>query len=142
MTAKEIVSNFLLEVRSGRTPERASLYMADTVMAHQFNSDCPVTVYRSPADYTKHVEEFKHIFGAYQFEIVELIAEKDKVYARWIQRGIHKNDYDGASATGLPLIEYTSAVYRVAEGKIREYWLQTDRMGMQLQLEKNKQESR
>jgi len=140
-TPKEIVAAFLLEVRSGRHPERASLYLAGSVAAHQVNSENPEVVYRTPQDYSAHVEEFQRYFGQFEFDIVEMIAEGDKVYVRWTQRGRHLDEVDRFLATGLPLIEYTSVVYRVEHGRICEYWLQTDRMGMQRQLEANARNS-
>ncbi len=136
-SAKDVVKAFLLEVRTGQHPEKASLYMADTVLAHQVNAENPVTVKRTPANYKAHVEEFLDLFGKFEFEVTELLAEGDKVYVRWIQRGKHLKEIDGYKATGLPLIEYTSVVYRIENGKIAEYWLQTDRYGFEEQLKKN-----
>lgn len=134
---KEIVKDFLSQVRSGLYPEKAGAYTADTVLAHQINSENPVTVRRTPANYTAHVREFLTLFGRFEFEITELIAEDDKVYARWIQKGIHQSAIDNYEPTGLPLIEFTSAVYRVEKEKIVEYWIQSDRQGMEEQLKKN-----
>lgn len=136
-TAKEIVQRFLAEVRSGLCPEKAGQYMADTVLAHQVNSENPVTVRRTPANYTAHVNEFLSLFGKFEFEVTELLADGDKVYARWIQKGKHLADIDSYTATQLPLVEFTSAVYRVEGGKIVEYWLQSDRLGMEEQLKNN-----
>lgn len=136
-TPREVVTNFLLEVRSGKYPEKASEYMTDTVLAHQINSENPVTVKRTPENYTAHVKEFIKVFGRFEFYITELMADGDKVYARWIQKGSHLKDIDQYKANGKSLIEYTSAVYRVANGKILEYWLQSDRLGMELQLKNN-----
>lgn len=136
-TAKEVVKGFLVEVRSGLHPEKAGQYMADTVLAHQVNSDNPVTVRRTPANYTAHVNEFLSLFGRFEFRVTELLADGEKVFARWEQRGVHLSQIDGYAPTGLPLIEYTSAVYRVEKGKIVEYWLQTDRAGMETQLKRN-----
>lgn len=124
-------------MRSGAHPEKANLYFADTVLAHQVNAENPVTVKRTPANYTQHVEEFLRLFGRFEFTITELLADDDKVYARWIQKGRHQGDIEGYKATGLPLVEFTSAVYRVQDGKIVEYWLQTDRFGFEEQLKKN-----
>ncbi|MBE9586391.1 ester cyclase [Mucilaginibacter sp. JRF] len=137
LSPKQIVQQFLAEVRSGLHPENAGLYMADKILAHQIQAENPVTVERTPDNYTAHIREFLDLFGRFELEVTELLADGDKVYARWIQNGIHTNDIDGYKATGLPLIEYTSAVYRVADGKIVEYWLQTDRKGMESQLTKN-----
>lgn len=134
---KETVELFLREVRSGLHPEKAEEYMADSILAHQVNSENPVTVYRTPSNYTAHVKEFLSLFGKFEFTVTELIADGEKVYARWIQKGTHLADIDNFKATGMPLIEYTSAVYRVENGKIVEYWLQSDRLGFEQQLKKN-----
>ncbi|HEX2535535.1 MAG TPA: Rid family detoxifying hydrolase [Chitinophagaceae bacterium] len=134
---KEVVAGFLREVRSGLHPEKARHYFADTVLAHQVNSENPGVVQRTPANYTAHVREFLHLFGPFEFTVTELLADGDRVYARWVQKGIHQADIDDYKATGLPLVEYTSAVYRVEKGKIVEYWLQSDRKGMEDQLKRN-----
>lgn len=136
---EKIVRNFLLNVRTGIHPEHAKLYMADTVLAHQVTSENPTTVKRTPANYTNHVNEFKRLFGNYQFEITELIAAKNKVYVRWKQTGKHIAEIDGFEPTQLPLIEYTSAFYRIENKKIVEYWIQMDRLGFDLQLKANKE---
>jgi hypothetical protein len=86
---KEIVKQFLEQVRSGKFPEKASLYMADSILAHQMNAENETTVIRTPQNYSEHIEDFITLFGQFTFEITELIAEDDKVYARWKQIGNH-----------------------------------------------------
>lgn len=138
---EKIVRDFLLNVRTGIHPEDAKLYMADTVLAHQVTSENPTTVKRTPANYTNHVNEFKRLFGNYQLEITELIAAKNKVYVRWKQTGKHTAEIEGFEPTQLPLIECTSAVYRIENKKIVEYWIQMDRHGFDLQLKANKEKA-
>lgn len=134
---EDVVRAFLANVRSGFHPGDAKHYMADTVLAHQVNAENPVTVKRTPENYTNHVREFLRMFGNFEFQLLELIASHDKVYVRWKQTGIHKEEIDGYAPTHLPLIELTSAVYRVADNRIVEYWIQTDRLGFDLQLKAN-----
>lgn len=97
------------------------------------------TVKRTPGNYTSHIQDFKRLFGSYEFEITELIASNDKVYVRWKQTGKHMAEIDGFEPTQLPLVEFTSAVYRVENKKIVEYWIQMDRLGFDLQLQANKE---
>ena len=134
---EKVVREFLKNVRSGLRPDDANLYMADTVLAHQLNSENPSTVKRTPNNYADHVREFIRLFGNYEFEITETIAQGDKVYVRWKQTGKHMAEVDGYAPTLQPLIEVTSAVYRIDKRKIVEYWIQTDRLGFDLQLERN-----
>jgi len=136
--SEKVVRDFLQVVRSGKAPERAAEFMADTVIAHQMNAEKQEAIKRTPQNYTEHVRDFLTQYGAYTFEVTELIASNNKVYARWEQTGRHMADIDQYKATSLPLTEIGSAVYRVENGKIIEYWIQLDRMGMEIQLQQNK----
>ena len=117
---KALVEEFLIEVRSGKHPEFADRYMADKVVANQLVSEVVQVIERSPADYTEHVFEMKKEYGEFDFRIDELLADGDKVYARWTQMG-------------CGIRQVTSCVYRVENGLIVEYWIQIDRLGLQLQ---------
>jgi predicted ester cyclase len=132
--AKELVRGFLSEVRSGRHPERAGRYLAPEVRAHQVQSEDPVTVVRTPQQYTEHVQEMLDANGRFEFAIDELLGDGDRVYARWHQVGRHVGTVDGHAPTGRPLVQCTSAVYRVHDGAIVEYWIQIDRAGVAAQL--------
>jgi reactive intermediate/imine deaminase len=136
-SAEKTVREFLEIVRSGKSPERASEFMSDSVKAHQLNAENPEIVNRTPENYAQHVNEFIQAYGHYQFEVTELIASGDKVYARWKQTGNQTGDVDEFKATGLPITEIGSAVYRVSGGRIVEYWVQIDRKGTEIQQQKN-----
>ncbi|MEY4502938.1 MAG: hypothetical protein RLZZ576_192 [Actinomycetota bacterium] len=117
---KEIVENFLKTVRSGLDPYAAAKFMAPVVTAHQVVSEAEVSIERTPDEYAEHVIEMKLEFGDFVFEITELISENDKVFARWKQ-------------VGRGVTQVTSCVYRIKDSKIVEYWIQIDRLGLQLQ---------
>ena len=136
-TSKEIVQQFFLNVRSGKHPEKAVDYMADTVLAHQIVSEDPVTVIRTPQNYAEHVRALLEQFGTFDLEIQELFAENNKVFVRWKQTGKHLAAIDGYQPTGLPLTDFGSAVYLIEDGKIKEYWILPDRFGLDVQLKKN-----
>jgi len=136
--SEKVVRDFLQVVRSGKAPQRAAEFMADTVIAHQMNAEKQEAIKRTPQNYTEHVRDFLSQYGTYTFEITELIANNNKVYVRWEQTGKHIADIDQYKATSLPLTEIGSAVYRVENGKIVEYWIQLDRLGMEMQLQQNK----
>ena len=133
-TPKDIVRDFLLHVRSGREVERVSQYMADTVIAHQIQSEHRLTVERSPEQYAEHVREMIAAYGEFGLTVDELLADGDRVYARWTQEGHHVGEVDGVAPTGRPVTEIAGAVYRVANGLIVEYWIQIDRQGITAQL--------
>lgn len=134
--AKDTVRQFLVQVRSGRHPERADQFMASHVLAHQVVSEDQVVVERTPQQYAEHVQEMLDAYGAFTLTVDELIAEGDRVYARWTQIGRHVGLIDGYQPTGAELTERASAVYRVEDGLIVEYWIQIDRQGITAQLER------
>ncbi|NBD24194.1 ester cyclase [Paenibacillus glycinis] len=137
MSAADAVRGFFEQVRSGLNPDAAHLFMAERVLAHQVTSENEVTVERSPADYAAHVREMQEVYGPFAIVVEELIAQDDRVYVRWRQTGSHVGETDGFAPTGKPVVEIASAVYRVADGKIAEYWIQIDRQGIRTQLERN-----
>ena len=130
----ETVRSFISEIRSGKHPERAERYMAAQVAAHQVTSEGPATIVRTPAEYAEHVRDFRRQFGQFELRVEEMMSEGDRVFVRWRQTGRHLASLDGEQPTGKPLTELSSAVYRVSNGRIVEYWIQTDRKGLELQL--------
>ncbi|WP_037912784.1 ester cyclase [Actinacidiphila yeochonensis] len=133
--AKDIVRQFLLQVRTGLHPDRADRFMAGRVQAHQVVSEAPVVVERTPQQYAEHVQEMLDAYGDFTLTVDELIAEDDRVYARWTQVGTHVGPIDHYPPTGAQITETASAVYRVEDGLIAEYWIQIDRQGITAQLE-------
>ncbi|WP_153976970.1 ester cyclase [Paenibacillus xylanilyticus] len=138
MTPEQIVRAFFEEVRSGRNLDYADTLMAEQVLAHQVVSEEELTVNRTPSEYADHVREMIQAYGEFSLEIQELIVQGDKVYVRWRQEGIHIGEVDGHAPTHRPVIEIASAVYRVENERIAEYWIQIDRLGIEKQLERNK----
>ncbi|MFW6676477.1 ester cyclase [Lacrimispora sp. AGF001] len=138
MTPEQIVRKFFEEVRSGNNPDYAEKLMAEQVLAHQIISEKEQTVLRSPKDYADHVREMITAYDKFSLEIQEFLVQGNKVYVRWRQVGKHIGEVNGYAPTDLPIIEIASAVYRIDNEKISEYWIQIDRAGIEKQLESNK----
>ncbi|SMQ78056.1 SnoaL-like polyketide cyclase [Bacillus sp. OV166] len=138
MTPEQIIRKFFEEVRSGKNPDYSNQLMSVQVLAHQIVSEEEQTVLRTPKDYAEHVREMIEAYGNYSLEIQELLVQGNKVYVRWKQVGAHVGVVDGYQPTGLPITQMTSAVYKIEDEKISEYWIQIDRSGVQKQLEYNK----
>jgi predicted ester cyclase len=117
-----VVKGFLDDVRSGRDPDAVTRYFASSVRAHQVTSERDVTVVRTPAEYAAHVREFIALFGRFGFRVEEMLTDRDRVYVRWRQTGHHVGSINGEAASGAPLTDISSAVYRVENGRIVEYW--------------------
>jgi predicted ester cyclase len=111
--------------------------MASRVLAHQVRSEGNEVIERSSEDYAEHVREMVECYGAFEFAVEELLADGDKVYARWRQRGRHMAEIDGYPPTQESILEVASCVYRVEAGKIVEYWIEIDRAGLAAQLKRS-----
>lgn len=127
--AKEIVREFVENVRSGVDTSNAANLLVDTVTSHFIQSEKPEsewTSQRTVKQLVDHVHEMREEGGGFTLEIQDIFGDDSKVYIRWKQTGALEN--------GKTLIEYVSAVYRVEDEKICEYWLILDRKGVELQL--------
>ncbi|MFC5468195.1 ester cyclase [Cohnella suwonensis] len=138
MTVEDVVRQFFEKVRSGRDPDAVHNLMAERVLAHQLTSENEVAVERSPANYADHVREMIGIYGSFSLTITEFLVQDDRVYVRWKQSGVHIGEVGGFGPTNKPVVEIASAVYRVENERIVEYWIQIDREGIRIQLERSK----
>ncbi|WP_264029348.1 ester cyclase [Cellulosimicrobium sp. SH8] len=133
-TPADLVREFFAVVRSGDDPGRAAEYLAPLVAAHQVTSEAPTTVRRTPERYAEHVEEMLAAYGRFALTVDELLADGDRVYVRWTQRGRHVGEVDGHAPTGAEVVQVASCVYRVVDDRVVEYWMQIDRAGLAAQL--------
>jgi steroid delta-isomerase-like uncharacterized protein len=67
-------------------------------------------------------------------EVLDLLAENDRVMVRYIERGTHTGDFVGLPPTGRTYEKHGFALYRIAKGQLAECWMQEDDQGYQQQL--------
>jgi predicted ester cyclase len=78
--------------------------------------------------------DFRRGFPDVISTIEDLIAEGDKVVARWRSRATHQGDYMGIAPTGNR-VEFTGiSFYRIEGGKIVQSWNSEDRLGLMRQI--------
>ena len=78
--------------------------------------------------------DFRRGFPDVVSTIEDLIAEGDKVVARWRARATHQGEYMGIPPTGKE-VEFTGiSVYRIEAGKIAESWNVEDALGLMRQI--------
>ena len=74
-------------------------------------------------------------FHNFHATIEDLIAEGDKVAARMIFRGTHTGgEFMGIPPSGRSFAFSSTAIFRIAEGKIVEHWGEEDAVGWLQQL--------
>jgi len=78
--------------------------------------------------------DFRRGFPDVASTIEDLIAEGDKVVARWRSRATHQGEYMGIPPSG-EAVEFTGiSVYRIEGGKIAESWNSEDQLGLLRQI--------
>jgi predicted ester cyclase len=78
--------------------------------------------------------DFRRGFPDVISTIEDLIAEGDKVVARWRSRATHQGDYMGFAPSDKR-VEFTGiSVYRIEGNKIAESWTVEDELGLMRQI--------
>jgi steroid delta-isomerase-like uncharacterized protein len=87
------------------------------------------------------LEELKHYVGIYrtafpdiQDTVEDIVAEGDKVVVRWTSGGTHQGEFMGVAPTGRHVRFSGMRLFRIAENKIVESWVNIDERGLQEQL--------
>jgi len=80
------------------------------------------------------ISNHKKSFPNWSEEIVDIIAEGDKVVTRYKSTGTHQGNFNGLDSTGNNVTIYETSIYRVANGKIIEQWGFPDEVSLQSQL--------
>ncbi|MBI1878033.1 MAG: ester cyclase [Chloroflexi bacterium] len=88
-------------------------------------------------DYEAYAQFDQMMFAAFsdiQFTFEDLIAEGDKVVVRYTARSTHKGEFQGIPATGKSVSVTGIDIFRLANGKIVEMWVEFDQLGQLRQL--------
>jgi predicted ester cyclase len=117
-TNKAVIRRYF-EALSGKDKPRATLdeYIAD-----------------SDEELKEHIAVVEAAFPRYELIAEDMIAEGDKVVVRATMHAVHKDDYMGIPPTGKQITNAAIIIYRIANGKIAEHWIQVDAVGMMQQL--------
>ena len=80
-------------------------------------------------------------FGAFlagfpdiRHQVQDQLSEGDRVATRILVRGTHQNEMMGVPATGNEIAISAINIVRVVQGKIAEHWINSDALGMLVQL--------
>ena len=101
------------------------------------SKDKPAAVvnrYVSDEELKHHIALYEAAFPSYQLIAEDMIAEGDKVVVRSTFRGTHKGDLMGIPPTGKQVTMPLILIYRIADDKIVEHWMQADALGLLQQL--------
>jgi steroid delta-isomerase-like uncharacterized protein len=131
LTNKEVVRRHLEVAVNEHRPELWDELMAEDLVMHhpQFGTRSPGRV-----GYRAGMDALWAAVPDLSVEILDLIAEGDRVVVRYFERGTHRGDLYGVKATGRRYQKHGFSMYRVGDGEITEIWIQEDDLGWRRQL--------
>jgi predicted ester cyclase len=77
---------------------------------------------------------FRVAFPDGRSHIDDLIAEGDRVVARWTDGGTHRGEWMGIAPTGKRVTMTGVDIYRIENGRITDFWCSEDEFGLLRQL--------
>jgi len=89
---------------------------------------------RGPAGYLAIIQMMRGGFPDIQWTLEEMVAEGDKVAARFIMRGTHLGTFFGTPSTGKTIAVQALNIYRLSHGQIVEETGQPDLLGLLQQI--------
>ena len=127
---KAVVRRFFEELLS-----TDNIAAADEVLSPQFRFYFAGSL--DPMDlesYKKFLVARRAAFPNRRFVVEDMIAEGDKVSARFTMRGTHKGELRGIAPSGTEVTMTGIDMIRLAEGKMVEDRVEVDQLGMMQQL--------
>ena len=128
--AKSVVRRFVDEYQTG-ADERAfqELLAADVV-----DRSRPPGIAPGSEGVRQQFEGFRAAFDGFRAEVLDMVAEGDKVVTRKVFHGTHSGEFNGIPPTGRPVEIHVIDIVRVRDGQIVEHWNVVDRLGVLQQL--------
>ncbi len=124
---KQVIRRYLEQDELGfPTPE---LVLSSSFVSHASSSD-EVVETSSFLEWARALRDGLHP----KVEVEDLIAEGDRVAVRVSWRGVHSGPFAGMAPTGREYRVSGIGIFRVAEGKVVERWLEFDQVGLMSQI--------
>jgi steroid delta-isomerase-like uncharacterized protein len=131
---KHLVRRYIEEVvNEGETALLDELVADDHILHGPLGNHCGLESIR------RDLVDYRIAFPDLRLEIVDLVAEGDRVARRFVITGTHLGPYEGLDATGRRVCASGIAINRIGEGKIAETWLEFDVRGLLRQLRATKE---
>jgi steroid delta-isomerase-like uncharacterized protein len=126
----KIVARRLLDaVNTGDLAAAAELVAPDYV-----DHSAPPGNPGGPAGFTAAIQMYRAAFPDFFWTIEDMIGEGDKVAIRVTARGTHRGELMGIAPTGKQVTVTGIGVWRIADGKVAEAWVNRDLLGLLQQL--------
>jgi steroid delta-isomerase-like uncharacterized protein len=126
---KALVTRYYDEVLNQR-----NLAALDDLLAPNFASWLPDGTRLGRVEYRDAVVASHQAFPDLVVEVLDQLAEGDKVATRWRASGTHRGPFAGIPATGRPVRITAMHLHRVVDGKLTGHWEEIDLLRLMRQL--------
>ena len=112
-----------------------NLDAVDEIFAIDFVNHDPISPdVRDLETYKEYITRVRIAFPDFHVTVEDMIAEGDKVAARWIATGIQKGELMGIPPTDKQATWSGMTIYRIVDGEIVEAWWAKDMYSLLMQL--------
>jgi steroid delta-isomerase-like uncharacterized protein len=125
---KAVARRFLEELWN-----RSNFTVVDELLARDYDGHSS-TVIRGPEGAVAFIPLVRAAFPDFRFEVLDQIAEGDKVATRWKLVGTHEGPFQGAPPSGRRVEMAGITIFRLAAGKLIEGWTNEDVFGLLQQI--------
>ena len=116
-------------------PSKGDLAAADALLHPEFSLHTPLPTPGPGIEAMNNViTTCRAAFHGLHVTIDDMMADGDKVTARFTARGVHNGEFMGLPPTGKPITMTGIEIFRIQEGKIAELWGEANLMGLMQQL--------
>jgi steroid delta-isomerase-like uncharacterized protein len=84
---------------------------------------------KGPAAFAENISPVRAAFPDIRWTIEDLIAEDDKVVARWSWTGTNTASFAGFPPSNKTVIHHAISIFQFSGSKIIKAWMQADRLG-------------
>lgn len=127
---KALVRRFFEEVFNEKNLASIDEFVGPNIIEHSLPPGLPAVIEGTRLFIGMYLAAFPDL----HFTLEDQVAEGDEVATRFTSRGTHKGEFQGIPPTGKQGIVTGMNIYRLAEGKIVEHWLNLDMLGLLQQL--------
>jgi steroid delta-isomerase-like uncharacterized protein len=128
------VNKRIAERYFGEILSQGRLATADEILAPAVRFTNPPLTLHSREELKQLVTALRGAFPDLRFHLEDALAEGDRVATRWTMTGTHRGEIQGKAATGKSMSVSGMDIFRIADGRIQEIWVNMDVLGQAQQL--------
>lgn len=116
-------------------PSEGDLGAADALLHPEFSLHTPLPTPGPGIEAMNNViTTCRAAFHGLHVTVDDIMADSDKVTARFTARGVHKGEFMGLPPTGKAITMTGIEIFRINEGKIAELWGEVNLVGLMQQM--------